>query len=146
MIDRAFIGKVLPKSILAIEAGRLRFFAKAIGETNPIYLDEAVAKAAGHASLPAPPTFIFAVELDTGTMARLLVEMGVRLNRVLHGEQSFTYHAPIHAGDVITVETKVADIYEKRGGALDFVELSSAATNQHGERVAEIRAVVVVRN
>ncbi|MBO9695224.1 MAG: MaoC family dehydratase N-terminal domain-containing protein [Sphingopyxis sp.] len=146
MIDRAFTGKALPKSILTIEAGRLNFFARAIGETNPIYLDEAAAKAAGHSSLPAPPTFIFAVELDAGAMARALVEMGVRLNRVLHGEQSFTYHAPVYAGDTITVETRIGDIYDKRGGALEFIELNSSATNQHGKPVADIRAVVVVRN
>ena len=146
MVDRKFIGKALPPSVLEIEAGRLKFFAKAIGETNPIYLDEGAAKAAGHSSLPAPPTFIFAAEQDAGAMARVLVEMGVKLNRVLHGEQSFAYHAPVFAGDTITVETRVGDIYEKRGGALEFIELTSSVTNQHAEHVADIRAVVVVRH
>lgn len=146
MIDRSFIGKTLPKSVLSVEPGRLRFFAKAIGETNPIYFEEAAARAAGHRALPAPPTFIFAAELDTGTIAKCLTEMGVKLGRVLHGEQGFTYHETVHAGDTITVETRIRDIYDKRGGALEFIVMESGATNQHGRPVAEMRSVLVVRN
>ena len=46
--------------------GRLRFFAKAIGETDPVYTDDAAARDAGYPDLPAPPTFLFAAELDAG--------------------------------------------------------------------------------
>jgi acyl dehydratase len=146
MIDRKHIGKVLPKSVLEIEKGRLRFFAKAIGETNPIYTDEAAAKAAGYPSLPAPPTFLFTAELDANTLMPSLQEMGVSLSRVLHGEQRFDYLAPVCAGDTITVESKFTDIYEKKNGALEFLVKESFATNQHGKPVAKIRSVVVVRN
>ena len=99
MIDKKFIGAVLPKSVLEIEKGRLRFFAKATGETNPIYTDEAAAKTAGYASLPVPPTFIFAAELDANTLIPMMQEMNVNLGRILHGEQKFSYLAPICAGD-----------------------------------------------
>ncbi|RJF93623.1 MaoC family dehydratase N-terminal domain-containing protein [Sphingomonas cavernae] len=146
MIDRSHIGKALPQSVLRVEAGRLQFFAKAIGETNPIYLDEAAAQAAGYSSLPAPPTFIFAAAQDAGTMARGLVDMGVDTRRVLHAEQGFTYHGMVLAGDMITVTTRVFDIYDKRDGALEFIVLDSAAANQKGAMVAEMRAVVVVRH
>jgi len=93
MIDRKHIGKKLPTAVLDIEKGRVRFFAKVIGETNPIYTDEAAARAAGYPSLPVPPTFIFAAELDANTLVPALKEMGVDLNRILHGEQQFAYHA-----------------------------------------------------
>ncbi len=146
MIDRKHIGTVLPKAVLEIEKGRLRFFAKAIGETDPIYTDEAAAKAAGYRSLPAPPTFIFAAELDSNTLVPALKGMGVNLQRVLHGEQQYTYHAPICAGDTITIESKFTDIYDKKNGALEFLVKESAVTNQHGTRVADMRFVVVVRN
>ncbi len=146
MIDRKYIGTALPKAVLDIEKGRLRFFAKAIGETDPIYTDEAAAKAAGYRSLPAPPTFIFAAELDANTLVPALREMGINLDRILHGEQEFTYYAPICAGDTITVESKFTDIYDKKNGALEFLVKESAVTNQHGKRVAEMRSVVVVRN
>ena len=146
MIDRKHIGKVFPKAVLDIEKGRLRFFAQAIGETNPVYTDEAVAKAAGYPSLPVPPTFIFAAELDAGVLLSALRDMGVNLDRILHGEQQFTYLAPICAGDTITVESKITDIYDKKNGALEFLVKDSVVTNQHGTRVADMRSVVVVRN
>lgn len=146
MIDNKLIGRKLPRSVLSVEPGRLRFFAKAIGETNPVYFDLAVARAAGYPDLPAPPTFIFAAELDAGAMAKCLTEMGVNLGRVLHGEQAFTYHEPVHAGDTITVETRISDIYDKRGGALEFIVMDSGATNQHGRPVAEMRSVLIVRH
>jgi acyl dehydratase len=146
MIDRKHVGKVLPKAVLDIEKGRLKFFAKAIGETNPIYTDEAAAKAAGYASLPAPPTFIFAAELDASTLVPAIRDMGINLDRILHGEQQFTYLAPIVAGDTITVESKFTDLYDKKNGALEFLVKESVVTNQHGVRVAEMRSVVVVRN
>ena len=145
-IDRKHVGRTLPRAVLEVEAGRLRFFAKAIGESDPIYFEEPAALAAGYPSLPAPPTFIFAAMLDGGTMARALFEMGVDVRRVLHGEQGFTYHAPICAGDTITVETRISDIYEKSGGALEFIALNSAASRQDGSLAAEMRALLVVRH
>ena len=146
MIDRKHIGTALPKATLEIEKGRLRFFAKAIGETDPIYTDEAAAKAAGYSTLPAPPTFIFAAELDADTALAALKDMGVSLARILHGEQQFTYFAPVCAGDTIAVDSKFTDIYDKKNGALEFVVKESSVTNQHGKRVAEMRSVIVVRN
>src|SRR5207244_4703863 len=113
MIDRKHIGTTLPKATLEIEKGQLRFFAKAIGETDPIYTDEAAAKAAGYASLPAPPTFIFAAELDADTVLTAIKHMGVNLARILHGEQQFTYFAAVCAGDTITVDSKFTDIDRK---------------------------------
>lgn len=146
MIDKSWIGRDLGDSVLPIEAGRLKFFAKAIGETNPIYLDEAAARDAGYAALPAPPTFLFAASLDSGVVFRMLEDMRVPIGKVLHGEQSFEYRAAIVAGDLITVSSKVSNIYEKKNGALEFVELLQDAKNQNGLVVAQIRNVTVVRN
>ena len=146
MIDRKWIGCQVGQSTLVVEGGRLRFFAKAIGETSPIYVDQAAAAAAGYADLPAPPTFVFAAELDSNTMFALFDQLGVPLSKVLHGEQGFEYFAPVVAGDTVTVTSLVKDIYDKRGGALEFVETESTATNQRGEAVAKMRGVTVVRN
>jgi len=146
LIDRTWIGHQIGQSTLLIERGRLRFFAKAIGETSPIYVDEGAAAAAGYADLPAPPTFVFAAELDSNTMFALFDQLGVALAKVLHGEQGFEYFAPIVAGDTVTVTSVVKDIYDKRGGALEFVETESTAVNQRGETVAKMRGVTVVRN
>jgi acyl dehydratase len=146
VIDKKWIGHELPTAVLPIEAGRLKFFAQAIGESNPVYLDEAAARDAGYAALPAPPTFLFAAELDAGGTARLLADLQVPLERVLHGEQGFSYHRPVVAGDTITVRPRITDIYDKKNGALEFITKTATAHNQRGELVAELRSVIVVRN
>ncbi|MDO8774939.1 MAG: MaoC family dehydratase N-terminal domain-containing protein [Burkholderiaceae bacterium] len=146
MIDKKWIGHELPESVLPIERSRLQFFAKAIGETNPIYTDAGAARNAGYPDLPAPPTFLFAAELDSGTTDRLLADLQIPIAKLLHGEQSFTYHRPACVGDTVTVRSTVTDIYDKKNGALEFVVKTSRAMNQLGERVAELRTVLVCRN
>jgi acyl dehydratase len=146
MIDKKWIGHVIGRSVLPIERGRLRFFAKAIGEANPVYTDEAAARDAGYADLPAPPTFLFAAELDSGAMFGLLDRLGVPHEKVLHGEESFEYLGPVVAGDTVTVSSRIKDIYDKKGGALEFIEIESQAVNQHGDPVVRLRSVTVVRN
>ena len=146
MIDKKWLGHELPESVLPIERSRLQFFAKAIGETDPIYTDAAAARDAGYADLPAPPTFLFAAELDSGASYRLLEALGIPLAKLLHGEQGFRYHGAACVGDTVTVRSSITDIYDKKGGALEFVEKTSIATNQHGDRIAELRTVLVCRH
>jgi len=146
MIDKKWIGHELPASVLPIERSRLRFFAKAIGETDPVYTEAAAAQAAGYPDLPAPPTFLFAAELDSGAVDALLAQLGIPVAKLLHGEQSFSYHAAACVGDTVTVRSRIEDIYDKKNGALEFVVKTSRATNQRDELVAEMRTVMVCRN
>lgn len=146
MIDTKWIGHELPASVLPIERSRLQFFAKAIGETDPVYVDAEAARRAGYRDIPAPPTFLFAAELDSGAVDRLLDDLQIPLSKLLHGEQGFAYHQPACAGDTITVRSKITDIYAKKNGALEFVVKTSRATNQKDELVAELRSVLVCRN
>lgn len=146
MIDKKYIGLELPSHSVEVEKGRLRFFSKAIGETNPVYFDEGEARAAGYRSLPVPPTFLFCLEMEVPRPFVLLERLGIDLGRILHGEQSFTYHAPACAGDVLKFQVRVADIYDKKNGALEFASRETSVTNQFGQRVADLKAVIVVRN
>ena len=146
MIDTKHIGLELPAATFEVEKGRLRFFAEATGETRPEYLDERAARAAGYRSLPAPPTFLMAADLDAGTTTMLLDTLAVPIERILHGEQSFTYHAPVCAGDVLSVEARISDIYSKKGGKLEFVVKDTEVSNQEQTPVATLRSVIVVRN
>jgi acyl dehydratase len=146
MLDKSFVGlETQPRSV-DVEKGQLKFFAQATGETNPVYFDEEAAKAAGHPTLLAPPTFLFCLETMTPSTDNVMAKLGIDIGRVLHGEQQFTYRKPIYAGDTITLRTKVSDIYDKKGGALDFVVQDTSATNQKGENVGLSRTVIVVRN
>ncbi len=146
MIDKKIIGKEFPPLTVDVEKGRLRFFAKAIGETNPVYSDEAAAKAAGHPSLLMPPTFLFCLEMEQPDPYAWFEGTGIELPRILHGEQSFTYHRAAYAGDTLTFASRIVDLYDKKKGALEFVVRETRVTNQKGEHIADIRNTIVQRN
>lgn len=131
---------------IAVEEGRLRFFAQAIGETNPIYSDPAAAQAAGYRSVLAPPTFAMCLSYDRPNAYEVVEFLGIPIPKLLHGEQSFVYHAPICAGDAITFQTEITDIYDKKGGALEFAVTRTDCTNQDGVLAVECGAVLVVRH
>jgi MaoC dehydratase-like protein len=145
-VDQSVVGKALPPITMTVDAGRLRFFAKAIGETNPVFTDLGAAKAAGHRDLPVPPTFLFGIELEGPDPFAWLAGIGVDLRRVLHGEQSFTYHSPAVAGDVLTVAPRIGNVYSKKGGALEFIEKAATVTRDNGDLVAELNTVIVVQH
>ena len=146
MIDKQFIGHVMPRFSALVEAGRLRFFAKATGQTDPIYSDEAAAHAAGHPGLPVPPTFLFCLEMESPDPSAIRDLLGMDYRTLLHGEQGFNYHRMAYAGDTLTFEQRIEDIYDKKGGALEFVVRGTRVSNQRDELVAELRAVTVIRN
>ena len=146
MIDRAHIGRSLPPHEAVVEAGRLRLFAKATGEDRPEYLDHAAALAAGFPGLLAPPSFLFALENDVPDAMAWLRMLGMDIGRVLHGEQSFTYERQVFAGDVLTFRPRITDIYDKKGGALEFVVRDTGIVDETGAQVAELRMVAVYRN
>lgn len=146
MIDKQFIGYEVPPTLWDVEKGRIRFFAEVIGATDPIYFDASAAQAAGYRNVVAPPTFIFGAESDSGVLMTLLDTLKIDLRKVLHGEQRIDYHAPVCAGDTLRFQTRVTDIYDKKGGALEFVVNDTKATNQLGEHVSDLHSVIVVRH
>ena len=146
MLDKSFIGSTSAPRSVEVEKGQLKFFAKATDETNRIYFDEAVAREAGHPALPAPPTFLMCLGSLAPDREDILGKLGIDIGRILHGEQHFTHFKPIYAGDTITLTTRVTDMYDKKGGALDFIVQETDATNQKGEKVGLARSTIVVRN
>ena len=132
MIDRRYIGHAMPPFSVDVEKGRLRFFAKAIGQEE---VSDAV-----------PPTFLFCLEMESPNPAAIRDLLGLDYKRLLHGEQGFTYHAMAYAGDTLTFEQRIEDIYDKKNGALEFVVRKTRVTNQRNELVAELRCVTVMRN
>lgn len=146
MIDRRHIGHAFEPFTVLVEAGRLRFFAKATGQSDPVYIDVDAARAAGYRNLPVPPTFLFCLEMDSPRPAAVREVVGMDYQRLLHGEQSFTYHRMAYAGDTLRFEQRIADIYDKKNGALDFVVRHTRVTQQDGDLVAELRTVTVQPN
>jgi acyl dehydratase len=145
-IDRSAVGRTFPGASLLVTRSRLRNFAKATGQRDPIYTVVDAAKQAGHRDLPVPPTFFFGIELESPNPFEFLDDLGVDLRTVLHGEQQFDYRQMAYAGDELTSTSRIADIYDKKGGLLEFIVRESTVTNQDGAEVALMRSSTVVQH
>jgi len=138
----AYIGRQSAPLTLDVERGHIRRFAEAVGDTNPIYYDEAAARAAGHPGIPAPPTFAVALRAND---PRGGIDLDWR--KLLHGEQEFTFARPLYAGDRLTIVGRIAaaDVKETKSGVMDVMVLETVATDGDGARVFSARSTVLVR-
>lgn len=144
MTDRSHIGFTTAPTTIAVDAWRVRLFCQAVGETDAVYWDEAAARAAGHRACPLPPTYMKAIEGEHFSSAALLQQLQVPLAGVLHAEQAFEHHAPVHVGDKVEVHRTVTDIVEKKGGAMTFITVDTAY-RVGGVLAASSRQTILVR-
>lgn len=147
MVDQSAIGRRFAPITARVEPGRLRYFLGAIGEQNDVFRDDDAARRAGYERRPIPPTYLFCLEMmDAEKPFEILTELDIDLARILHGDQNFTYHAPVMVGDMLTFVTWISDVADKKGGALTMVVARTAITNQNGKLVAETSRTTVIRN
>lgn len=147
MVDQSAVGRSFAPVTARVEPGRLRYFLNTLAEQNPVYRDEQAARAHGYAGTPVPPTYLFCLEMmDNERPFEFLTELKIDLARVLHGEQRFTYHAPVVVGDTLTFKSRVTGVTDKKGGAMTMVAVETEVTNQDGVRVADTARTIVVRN
>ena len=127
------------------EVGRekIREYANAVGETNPIYQEREAARAAGFRDVVAPP--MFAVVYSGGSVGPPIFdpEVGIDFMRMVHGGQEFVWGEPVCAGDTITTQTTFKDFSEKAGRK--FYVFESVSTNQHGDEVVRGTWTNIVR-
>lgn len=143
MLDRSLVGRESEPWTVEVERGMIRRFAEALGDPNPIYVDEAAARAAGYPALVAPPTFPAA--LAANERFRHSLDLGTRL--VLHGEQQIEYGRAVVAGDRLTMRSKVAEVLERPGssGPMDVLVIEDEARDPQGSLVFRSRATLVLR-
>ncbi|MGH7819878.1 MAG: FAS1-like dehydratase domain-containing protein [Candidatus Binatia bacterium] len=137
------IGRSGKPSTMRVEFGKVREFARAIKDDNPLYCDEAYAeKEAGGVMPPLTFTMTQAFWDDPGNR----IDLGLDMRRVLHGSQEFEYVRPVHAGDRLTAQGRIADVYKKpgkRGGEMTFVVLETEYKNQRGEVALYSRSTII---
>jgi len=142
-VDKSYIGKTGEPVVMHVERGKIREFAAAIKDEDPLYFDEAHAVKEAGGIMP-PITFLQTVShWDDG---RGRVRLPFDLKRVLHGEQEYEFLKPIRVGDVLTAVSRIVDIYEKpgkRGGSMNFAVTETTYTNQRGETVARAQHVTI---
>jgi acyl dehydratase len=131
--DTQAIGKVFAPVDYAVGREKIREFASAVGETNPLYFEPEAARAAGYADVVAPP--MFAVVYASRSVAPALFdpEVGLNFAMMVHGAQEFAWGPLVVAGDDITTTTTVKDISDR--GEMTFYIFESVSRNQREETV-----------
>jgi acyl dehydratase len=111
---------------------KIREYALAVGESDPLHLDVAAARAAGHADVVAPPMFCVVYTAPAMGPAMLDPEVGIDFARMVHGGQEFAWDRVVTAGDEITTTVTVSSIEHRAG--MGFYVFESVSTDQEGRR------------
>lgn len=145
---RAWANSAFPRFVFEVGRHDIVKYAHATGETNPIHFDIAAAVDAGYSDIVAPPLFPYVIRMHASHLVprhRLEPDGSATADvpplattRAMAGETSIELGAPIVAGDVIFVDKRIVDMFEKEGrsGNLVFVNMEFVFTNQAGELVA----------
>jgi acyl dehydratase len=130
-INKDAVGKQWPPVSYEVGLEKIREYARAVGEENPVHLDREAALAAGFRDVVAPPMFCVVYSAPAMGPAVLDPEVGINLAAMVHGSQDFVWGEPVCAGDVITTQPRLADAYEK--DARGFYVFTSESTNVDGK-------------
>jgi acyl dehydratase len=142
-VDDGAKGKTYPPFEYEVGREKIKEYARAVGEDNPVHFDREQARAAGFRDAAAPP--MFAVVYCGGAVGPALLdpEVGIDFAMMVHAGQEFVWGEPVCVGDRITTETTVADIYER--GGMGFYVFETVSRNQDGQEVVRGTWTNIVR-
>ncbi|MEV7681614.1 MaoC family dehydratase N-terminal domain-containing protein [Streptomyces sp. NPDC088341] len=143
-LDQSFVGRSYPPTE-PYEVGRekIREFAEAVRDANPVYTDPEAAKALGYSDLIAPPTFVFAITFKAAGDVIADPQLGLDYSRVVHGDQKFAYSRPVRAGDRLTVTSTIETIKSLAGN--DIIDVRGEVHDEAGEHVVTAWTKLVAR-
>jgi acyl dehydratase len=127
------VGKTFAPTVYAVGREKIREYAHAVGETNPLHLDPEAARAAGHRDVVAPPMFCVVYSSPSVAPALFDPEVGINFAMMVHGGQEFIWGPLVVAGDEITTTVSVKSIEQRAGNG--FYVFESRSLNQDGETV-----------
>ena len=127
------VGKSYAPTVYAVGREKIKEYALATGETNPLHLDHEAARKEGFDDVVAPPMFCVVYSSPAVAPAILDPEVGMNFALMVHGGQEFTWGPLVVAGDEISTEVTVQSI-EQRGDK-GFYVFESVSRNQRGETV-----------
>ena len=147
MADKSKTGMEFPEFSFELERGKIRELVQAIGDTNAVYVDQVTAQQEGYKDTPAPPTFVTLPVMWSSMLFRALKDLDIGLNKVLHGEESYTYFQEVYPGDILTGRMKVVSMDTKSGksGEIDLISLETVYRNQKEEQVIQANTLIVER-
>ncbi|GAB3043497.1 MaoC family dehydratase N-terminal domain-containing protein [Virgibacillus ainsalahensis] len=134
------IGKCSDKVKNIVERGMVRRFAESIGDSHPIFVDEAFGEQSRFGQNIAPPTFPRVFEYGE------IDELYLPNKGLIHGEQTYHYERPLLVGETLYCYTKVADYYEKNGGngLMGFIILERYGEDTQGKNIFTEKQVVII--
>jgi acyl dehydratase len=127
------IGRTYPPTLYAVGREKIKEYAFAVGERNPIHLDHEAARAAGFADVVAPPMFAVVYANQAVVPGLFDPEVGIDFAHLVHGSQEFRWGPLVVAGDEITTTMTITDISER--GGLGFYVFETDSRNQNGDAV-----------
>jgi acyl dehydratase len=142
-VNTEAVGRSYEPVTYAVGREKIREYAAAVGETNPLHLDLEAARAAGHPDLVAPPMFAVVYSSSALTPGMLDPELGIDFSRVVHGAQELAWGPLVIAGDEITTTATIKDLSER--GGMSFYVFEAASDNQRSERVCTGTWTIIVR-
>lgn len=144
MLNETFVGRSYPASApYLVGREKVREFARALGETDPIYFDAEVARARGFADVIAPPTYAIRMSMAAAESVVMDPELGLDYTRVVHGDQRFEYARPIVAGDELTTTVTIDGIRSAAGN--DILTTRAEIRTTAGELVVTSVSTLVAR-
>jgi acyl dehydratase len=132
-ISTAAVGKSYAPVTYAVGREKIREYARAVGETNPLHHDVDHAREQGYKDVVAPPMFCVVYCGPALGPAMFDPEVGIDFARLLHSAQEFRWGPLVQAGDEVTTTLTVKDISSR--GEMGFYTFESASTNQDGDTV-----------
>lgn len=142
MIDKRFIGKQYPPSIYEVGREKIREYARAVGDENPLYLDADSGKQSKYGDMIAPPLFACVCLMPVFNAFTQDKEIFDDNCKGVHGAQSFKFFEVIRPGDILRTQGKIVDIYCRK--YMDFINIEMVITNQRGSNVAVGQSTIVL--
>ena len=127
------IGKRYEPSTYAVGREKIREYASAVGETNPLHLDVEAARAAGYEDVVAPPMFAVVYGGRAVMPGIFDPDVGINFGMMVHAGQEFVWGPVVVAGDEITTTASVKDISDR--GWMKFYVFETVSENQRRETV-----------
>ena len=112
-----------------VSAAKIAEFATALGDDNPRYRDD---------SPIAPPTFATVISAQAWNQLFSDEELELSVERIVHGDQRFTFRRQLRAGDVV-IATMTIDKVRVRAGS-ELVSATVGMSGRDGEQICSAHA------
>jgi len=143
-LNEEYIGRVSgPSEPYEVSRVKIADFANAIGEPSELCRSKEAAQKAGYPDVIAPPTFAIVISMKSTAVLQADPGLGLDYSMVVHGEQSFAYSRPLHAGDVVVATSTVESI--RVIGGMSMMVTSTDISTVDGEHVCTAKSTIVER-